>query len=353
MNRSDEDLAQTRRRCALATRLWDRMFSALTCIAYRAHGEEGMRSLWFAMLSNHQGGHYRDGLKLLGIDKDPPAIAAAKYHYLSNQIGERRMAYIEESPKKVWIRYMAPVWMYDGVSLLALPRSSRRMVLTVWHPRNGPMMGCARLGYVATKFITEGEPYDEGYFIEHDRDLAPAETLKFETARHTPEFDPAKAPKLDPAAWPEARVLKARRNFAGGYVTTAIEVLTSAYGEGATAALVAEAMDGLAVQYVHELRDMAGIAGTGAGAIAALFAALLEACYQEFSVESASAAHHRIVLKTFRPFSGTVSEALRAAFFRFPFMATRVLDGRISASRQAGADGTEIWDFKDAGRWLW
>jgi hypothetical protein len=349
----DESLTDTRRRCALSTRLWDRMFSALTCITYREHGEEALRDLWFKILSGHQSGHYREGLSLLGIDNDPPAVAAAKYHYLSNQIGERVMAYVEESPKKVWIRYMAPVWMYDGVSLLALPRSSRRMVLTVWHPRNGQLMGCPRLGYVATKFITEGQPYDEGYFFEHDRDLRPDEVLRFEEVRHTPEFDLAKAPKLDPVKWPEARLLKARRNFAGGYVTTAIESLRGTYGEDTVNYLVAEAMQGLAVQFIHELKAMTGVDGSGSAAISTVFSRLLDASYQDFTVERMSDKHHRIVLSSFRPFGDVVAEGLRRSFFEFQSMATRVLDGRVRASRRTHTDGVEIWDFEDAGQWLW
>ena len=68
----------------------------------------------------------------------------------------------------------------------------RRTVFSTWHPRNGELMGCRRLAWVCTKLIDEGEPYDEGFFVEHDRDLADHERARFEVHETTPEFDPAK-----------------------------------------------------------------------------------------------------------------------------------------------------------------
>ena len=46
---------------------------------------------------------------------------------------------------------------------------------------------------MVTKVYQQGEPYDEGYFIEHDRDLDDDECLRYETVTASPDFDRAAA----------------------------------------------------------------------------------------------------------------------------------------------------------------
>lgn len=354
---TDEELARTRARCNLSTKLWGRSFAGLTAITYRERGSDAVHDLWFKVLTGHQVGYYDQGLRKLGIENDPPAVAAAKYHYLTNQIGGLAMEYVEESPKKAWIRYMGPMWTYGGIGIMAMPSTVRRQIFSSWHPRNGKYMGCPRLGYVGTKFVMEGDPYDEGYFFEYDRDLEEHETMRFETVTESPEFDPAKAPKLDPEVWPEARLLKAQRNFSSGYVNTTIEQLLGMYGEGITFFLLEETMRLLAVQYTPELCSDLGIEGKSVGDIAALFTGLLDACYQDFEHEKVSDTHHRITLNTYKPFENFAPEALRHANFAFQKSAARMMNGHVRLTRsRGGADGVsgpEIWDVVDAGRWLY
>jgi len=353
---ADDAITRLRMRADLATKLWGRTFSGLTCMTFREKGEPALHRLWFLVLSGHQVERYREGLQKLGIAGDPPAVAAAKYHYFTNLIGGLSMEYVEESPKKVWIRYTAPMWTYDGVALLALPANLRRTIFSAWHPQNGRLMGCPRLGYVGTKFIMEGDPYDEGYFMEYDHDLAPSEVMRYETVTRTPEFDPAKAPRLDPAAWPEARVLKARRNFSGGYVRATVEMLMGMYGLHATCHIAALAMRCLAVQYVHAFRSALGIEGRGAADVAALFAGLLDACGQDFVRERIDDRRHRIVLGSFLPLAPDAPEAIRGAWFAFQEGAARVVNGRLRVSRRiegvGGAADHEVWEIEDTGRWL-
>jgi hypothetical protein len=238
-----------------------------------------------------------------------------------------------------------------------LPGTLRRTILSSWHPRNGIYMGCPRLGYVGTKFIMEGEPYDEGYFLEYDHDLELDEIMRYEVVNKTPEFDLAKAPKLDPVAWPEARILKARRNFAGDYVRTTVDILLRLYGEAVTYYIVQQAMRCVAVQYVHELKYDLGIEGNDAEAITQLLADLLDACAQDFDIERLSEEHCRIVLKTFKPFDSDVREDLREAMFGFQRMSVRVLNGYLNVARHSDqvrrADNIEVWEIEDKGRWLW
>jgi hypothetical protein len=347
-------LSELRSDCLVAAKVWGRTFSALTAITLRERGEEAVHRLWFQLLTRHQVGHYREGLRKLGIgDDEPPAVAAAKYHYFTNVLGGLDLDYVEESPKKVWIRYLAPMWTYAGVAMMAMPGSLRRTIFSAWHPRNGVVMGCPRLGWVSTKFIMEGDPYDEGYFMEYDHDLGPDEIMRYEVAMHTPECDPTRLPTLDPIKWPEERKLKARRNYSAGYVRITVEVLYSMFGATVTHYIVEQTMRCLAIQYTHELmRDVGMNAGHDASAVALYFSRLLRACGQNFESEQFSASRHRIVLSSFKPFGPDAQEGLRAAWFAFQEMSARLIGGRVAVARRY-ENNHEVWDLEDVGHWRW
>lgn len=345
-----KDIALLRRRSALASKLWGRAFSAITLAALRETDAATLTRLWFDLIHAHQAESYVAGLKKLGIDRDPPAIAAAKYHYFSNAIGGLAMEYVEESPKKVWIRYIAPMWTYGGTALAGLPRGVRRFgTFASWHPFNGALMGCPRLGWVLTKLMDEGEACDEGYFIEHDRDLAPEERMRYEVAPRTPEFDPARAPHLDPVQWPEPRLLKARRGYARGYVDETVKALYAILGTHRTHGIVAHAMRVLAVQYTHELATDLAIAGKSFDDICGFITGILEACDQPFAATRRDGKNLVLTLNGLLPFPDP-GEDLRAAYFQFFVMAVRILNGRIRVIRTAEP---ETWCIEDAGRWLW
>ncbi|MCP5151912.1 MAG: hypothetical protein H6982_14210 [Chromatiales bacterium] len=340
-------------RTGLSTRLWSRAFAGLTAVTFRERGEEAVHRLWYDVLCGHQVGHYREGLAKLGIGDDPPAVAAAKYHYFTNLIGGLDMEYVEESPRKVWIRYLAPMWTYEGVAMMAMPGRLRRTIFSAWHPRNGELMGCPRLGYVGTKFIMEGDPYDEGYFIEHDRDLAPSEVMRFEHAEHTPEFDPARAPRLDPALWPPARLARARRNFSAGYVRTTVEMLLRSHGAETTWHIVRQTARMLGVQLAHDLANRVGVERHDLPGAAHLLASVLDACEQRHRVEELGPTTWRFVLESYRPFADDAPPGLREAWFHLPAMLVRVLNGRLRLSREPLGPTAEAWVLEDAGRWLY
>ena len=337
----------------IGTRLWGRMFSGLTAITFREKGEAALHKLWHDVLVDHQDERYHEGMVKLGIDKEPPAIAAAKYHYYTNLIGGLDMEYAEESPRKAWVRYTAPMWTYDGIAMLAFPASLRRTILGSWHPRNGQMMGCPRLGWVATKFIMQGDPFDEGYFYEYDHDLAPEQRYRFEHVTKTPAHQPDKAPTLDVNEWPQARLVRARRNFSSRYLRTTVEVLLRNFGDEPTWYLVQQTARGLAIQYAHDMSSRLGIKGTGARDIAQLLCGLLECCSQSFSHVDTSSTRQRITLESFKPFDDDAPEGLRQAMFHFQSMVTRVLNGQIRITRSADGATREIWEIEDCGRWLW
>src|SRR5581483_12433709 len=109
--------------------------------------------------------------------------------------------------KRVWIRYLPPAWSWPGNALFGVPADVQRAMFKGWHPHNGPSLGTKRLAFDVTKVFQDGEPYDEGYFEESDRDLDPDERIRFMPTTSSPEFHPAKAPTLDPQVWPKERIL--------------------------------------------------------------------------------------------------------------------------------------------------
>ena len=345
------DIERLRHDCAVAGKLWNRTFSGLLFSTLRSHGPSMLDHLWAALLRSHQDKYYLASLDKLGIANDPPAVAAARYHYFSNALGGLGMEYMEESPRKVWIRYLAPAWTYPGTALHALPLGVRRTVFSTWHPRNGELMGCRRLAWVCTKLIDEGEPYDEGFFVEHDRDLADHERARFEVHETTPEFDPAKAPKLDERIWPEARLLKANRTYAGDYVRDTVDQLYALIGRHPAHAVVAHTMRVLAAQYIHELAADVAIFDRSSEGLARLHTELLRTTAQEPELVAISGKAWQVRLPTVKPFQAA-SEELRQSLFQFQVMSARVLNGRVRATRERVSAG-EVWSFEDTGRWLW
>lgn len=349
-----EDLPTLRARVGLAGKLAWTMVSGLTAIVYRERGEQALNEVWFKLMSSEQKVRFQAALVKLGIDKDPPAVAAAKYHYFSNSIGGLGMQIMEESPKKVWIRYLSPWGTFPGISALTVPTSVRRTILTTWHPRNGTLLGCPRLGWVATKFVAEGHPYDEGYFLEYDHDLAPEERCRVEHVERTPEFDPAKAPTLDPEVWPEARWLKGSYSYGVDYAMHAIEILHEQFGAPAARHLIATAMRLIAVQYGPDFTRASGAEGASPAAIAESFAAMLRAFRNDCVIDAGQPDRAVLAIRGFTPFARAADEGLRAAVFELFLMMTRLRNGHVSITRSFdAASQSETWTLTDEKRWLW
>mgnify|MGYP001158957371 FL=1 len=350
---SAEQLEMLRIQFGTGTRLWSKMFSGLTALVYRQEGHDAVHALWREVLASHQDERYHEGLRKLGIDKDPPAVAAAKYHYYTNLIGGLTMHYAEESSKKVWIRYTAPSWTYDGVAMLAMPGDLRRTILGTWHPRNGEMMGCPRLGWVATKFIMEGDPYDEGYFMEYDHELSPEERYRIESVSKSPPHDPERAPTLDEQVWPEERLIRARRNFSSRYLRTTVEVLYKQFGETRAHEIISQTMRLLAIQYTHELSQTLKRNGNESQTVTGFIGQILDCFSQDFDTEELAPLKHTITLRTCHPFDADASDNLKQALFCFFEMLTQQVNGNIRISRKSINQSEDLWKIEDTGSWLW
>lgn len=170
------------------------------------------------------------GLRKLGLEKEPHAVAAAKYHYFSNQLGGVGVEFLEESDRKAWVRYPPPRWIWPGATLCGIPSEVNRAMLRGWHAHNGVTLGNPRLGFVCTGTTVDGDPGLEGYYREWDRDLAPEERLQFRPEERCPPIPRESLPRLDSADWPRERRAKAYRNYAMAYIRTALPIWVDLLG---------------------------------------------------------------------------------------------------------------------------
>lgn len=334
----------------LASLLWRRQAGALQLIVLRDQGIDELVRFKQAMLGSHQQEHFLRGVARLGIADLHPAIVAAKYHYLSNLIGGSAVEYIEESPKKVWIRYVGEDLWNQGSALVAVPAAAQRATFTAWHGHNGSLMASGRLSYVCTKVRQDGEPYNEGYFIEHDRELAPHESVRFEAVSASPPFDPGRAPRLDPVLWPRDRVLRARRRYAGAYLRSHVRTLWRLHGLMTASHLVRQAMSLLAVQNHAELCGRLDPGLAGLEKLVALFTLILESTGQPFDLARDEPARATMLTASPAPFDERLPDELADALFAFPAMLARMTSGTMAMRRDA-ADGSERWVVQDTGIW--
>jgi hypothetical protein len=260
------------------------------------------------------------------------------------------MEYVEESPKKVWIRYLPPAWSFPGQSLFAVPPAVEHAMFAGWHPFNGFSLGTKRLAFVVTKVYQQGEPYDEGYFIEHDHDLDSDQHLRFEPVTSSPDFDPETAPKLSPDEWPEERLAKARRNFALGYVEDAIVTVQEMYGVQAAADLIGHAARMTAIQFFGEFKTAFGATGSKAADLVTVVGSLARLAGDEIQVTGNGAGKYS-VRRTNRILAAQPAAAeIYVALFEFVKMGAKVLGPRIGISLdRISTDGkvTEHWTVED------
>ena len=215
------------------------------------------------------------GLDKLGLANEPHAIAAAKYHYFSNQLGGVCVEYLAESEHKAWIRYPPPRWIWLGTAICAIPTDVNRAMLRGWHAHNGVSLGNPRLGFVCTKTTVDGQAGLEGYYLEYGHDLALDERLQFRPHEDAPYIDPTTLPELDVSHWPAERRDKAARNYAMDYVRTALPVLTELIGAAATRELGRLSARQIGMQWHREIATLFGITSSTADDFLTLFEALV------------------------------------------------------------------------------
>ena len=251
--------------------------TGLLLTAITRKGPSFAAELVFGIFRRQQLEKFLPGLEKLRLRGLPDAVAAAQYHYLSNLLGSVGVEYAYESDRKAWIRYPPPRWVFEGTAICAIPTEVSRAMLRGWHANNGVLLGNPRLGFVCTGQTVDGQPGLEGYFLEHDRDLAPQERLRFAPAEASPDFDPAKAPRVPADEWPPERLRKALRNYAMEYVRSALPELAVLAGpvEGAWLAGVTGRLIGL--QFYARTAELLGVDDRGPEGFAAYMARMAEA----------------------------------------------------------------------------
>jgi hypothetical protein len=234
-------------------------------------GPQRAAEIVFRTFRRQQLARFLPGLKKLGLDGLPHAVACAQYHYLSNQVGGVKVEYVYENDRKAWVRYPPPRWIWSGTAICGIPSEVSRAMLQGWHANNGVVLRNPRLGFVCTGQTVDGQPGLEGYYKEWDHDLAPEERLQFSPGERCPAFDPSRAPRLPEHTWPEERLLKVLRNYSMEYITSIVPETIAALGPEEGGHLAGAAARLIGMHTFDEVASLLGGIEPGAAGFAAAF----------------------------------------------------------------------------------
>ena len=267
--------------CKTAGMIMDEFFLGIRLITLKQEGPQGYANLWRAVLRRRQRTAFLEGYKKLGLENDPPAVGCAKYHYFSNLLGGLNMEYIEESPKKAWIRYIR--WS-SGSHMYVLPFESEKASFEGWHAANAEALKNPCLGYVITKLCSAGDPYYEGYFIEYDTPINPEQRLQYKPWEIGADYDPNKVPKLDEKEWPPDRLAKSRRNFSRESVANGYGALFEAFGRFRAAKIIEEISRQVAIHMSQRWFNEFGLSNPNSYSLSLFFKLLGEIQGDEMSI---------------------------------------------------------------------
>jgi hypothetical protein len=228
------------------------------------------------------------GLKKLGLDRLPDAVACAQYHYLSNALGGVKTEYVFENDNKAWVRYPPPRWIWQGTAICGVPTEVNAAMLYGWHGHNGVSLGNPRLGFVCTGLTTDGDPGLEGYYFDYGRPISEHERVRYARDERMPRFDPATAPKLDMTAWPEERLAKVERAYAIEYLRSLVPTLTELFGEQEMAAILGRTARLIGMQFYDDMAAMLGVRERKPQAFLELLASLQRASGEEVEIDASA-----------------------------------------------------------------
>ncbi|MCG8413735.1 MAG: hypothetical protein MI746_05895 [Pseudomonadales bacterium] len=194
----------------------------------------------------------------LGLSGLPDAVACAKYHVLSNNMGGVGVEYMYENDRKAWVRFRYPRWMYHGPTLCGVPVEVSRGFLNGWYAHNGVSLGNPNLGYVCVSEDMTGEFGLCGYFKEYDHALGEDERLQFAKGELPPPFEPEAQPQPPSEQWDALRLEKANRNYALDYIRNGLPELAAVIGAEQCRELACRAARLIGLQYFPETAEMVG-----------------------------------------------------------------------------------------------
>jgi hypothetical protein len=254
------------------SKLYNALMTGLVLTLVSRKGSEAARRFVFEHFRRQHLEKFLPGLKKLGLDNLPDAVACAQYHFFSNALGGVKTEYAAESERKAWVRYPPPRWIWQGTAICAVPREVNEAMLHGWHGHNGVSLGNPRLGFVCTGQTVEGDAGLEGYYFEYDREIGPEERVRFAPGERPPRYEAAAMPKLDSGNWPDARLRKVERSYAMEYVRSLLPVMQTLFGAEEGAALVRRSARLIGLQFYEQTARLIG-AGNFADYLAAMAAA--------------------------------------------------------------------------------
>jgi hypothetical protein len=266
-------------------KFYNALMTGLVLTLVTRKGEDAAADFVFAHFRRQHLEKFLPGLKKLGIDKLPDAVACAQYHYFSNALGGVKTEFMPESDTKAWVRYPPPRWIWQGAAICAVPKRVNEAMLHGWHGHNGVSLGNPRLGFVCTGQTVDGWPGLEGYYFDYGREIAENERVRFVSDERAPDFDPAKAPKLDSEFWPEERLRKVERAYAMEYVRSLVPTMLSLFGPAETGVLLGHAARLIGMQFYDETAALVGVKSGDAVGFATYLAAIAAAQGEEVAVE--------------------------------------------------------------------
>jgi len=240
-------------------RLYNALMTGLVLTLVSQRGSENARAFMFAHFRRQHLEKFLPGLKKLGLDRLPDALACAQYHYFSNALGGVKTEYFAESDRKAWVRYPPPRWIWQGTAICGVPRVVNEAMLHGWHGHNGVSLGNPRLGFVCTGQTVEGDAGLEGYYFEYDHEIGPEERVRFAPEETPPKYDAEMMPVLDSANWPQERLSKVERSYAMEYVRSLLPVMQELFGARAAEALVGRTARLIGLQFYEETAALLGV----------------------------------------------------------------------------------------------
>jgi hypothetical protein len=262
---------------AALTHLLHAMFMGLQLMVATREESEVVGRWMFRLFRRQHHEKFLTGLQKLGLEGLPHAVACARYHVLSNGIGGVPVQFMAESPRKAWVRFRYPRWMYQGAVICGVPVQTSRGLLEGWYAHNGVSLGNPRLGFVCVSEDMTGEFGLCGYFHEFDRRLADHERLQFRRGEEPPAFDAHAQPQLPQHSWGPTRRALAARNYALQYVRNGLIELAGVVGDERARELGGLAAKLIGLQYFAETASMIGVPDGDCADAARYLAVLFEA----------------------------------------------------------------------------
>jgi len=271
---------------AIAAQAWlhHQWLLGLQLMVATREGPQVMGDWMFKLFRRQHEEKFLASFDKLGLRGLPHADACARYHVLSNSIGGVAVEYMPEGPRKAWVRFRYPRWMFDGPTICGVPVEVSRGFLQGWYAHNGVSLGNPRLGFVCVSEDMTGEFGLCGYFQEFDAPLAPQERLQFRRDERPPPYDPALQPRPPEALWAPDRLARAERNYAMTYIRNGLATLAAVIGpeRAAAHARLSARLTGLQ-QFAALARRVGaeqadGSAASGLDFLARLFSGMGDAC---------------------------------------------------------------------------